>query len=83
MKNGLIVDQFGIKRWYENDLLHRTDGPAIIDSDGYKAWYFEGKLHRTDGPAVIFPNDDYKYWYLNGKELTHDEWLTALGRKSL
>ena len=29
MKNGLHIDEDGTKRWYLNDKLHRTDGPAI------------------------------------------------------
>ena len=28
MKNGMIVDENGEKRWYLNDELHRVDGPA-------------------------------------------------------
>jgi hypothetical protein len=80
MKNGLIITEYGGKLWYKNDLLHRTDGPAIIYLYGYRAWYFEGKLHRTDGPAVIYPDGD-EYWYLNGKEMAHEEWLVVLGHK--
>jgi hypothetical protein len=80
MKNGLIVDIYGTKRWYKNDLPHRTDGPAIIHSDGTEMWYFEGKLHRTDGPAII-EFDGYKEWWINHKCLTHNEWLIILGHK--
>jgi hypothetical protein len=77
MRNGLIIDQFGAKRWYKNNLLHRTDGPAVIWADSYKAWYFEGKYHRTDGPAFIGA-DGSEAWYLNDKQLTHEEWLAAV-----
>ena len=54
----------GTKHWYQNGLLHRTDGPAIEHSDGDKFWYQNDKLHRTDGPA--FECDVYKAWYQNG-----------------
>ena len=73
MKNGLIIDEYGNKSWYLNDLLHREDGPAVEYVNGYKCWYLNGKLHREDGPAVewdIEYADDYKRWYLDDKEYT-------------
>ncbi len=30
MKNGMIVDTDGTKRYFKNDQLHREDGPAWI-----------------------------------------------------
>jgi hypothetical protein len=66
MENGLVINKYGTKRWYKNDLLHRTDGPAVIISSGSQFWYFEGKLHRTDGPAVIY-SDGHEAWYFEGK----------------
>ena len=33
----------GTKRWYLNDKLHRTDGPAIEYPDGTTYWYLKGK----------------------------------------
>jgi hypothetical protein len=80
MRNGLFIDNFGTKRWYKNDLRHKEDGPAVIYPDGAKFWYFEDKIHRTDGPAIIH-SDGHKEWHLNGKELTHEKWLAALGKK--
>ena len=62
------TDADGDKRWYLDDKLHRTDGPAVEYADGYKVWYLDGKRHRTDGPAIEYPNGD-KYWYLNGKQI--------------
>jgi hypothetical protein len=62
MRNGMIIDKYGNKRWYQNDLLHRTDGPAIEYADGDKMWYQNNLLHRTDGPAVEYA-DCYKSWY--------------------
>ena len=48
MKNKpeLKIDEYGNKRWYLNDELHRIDGPAIEFANGYKAWYFNGLYHR-------------------------------------
>jgi len=64
MKNGLETNSYGIKAWYQNDQLHRTDGPAVEDANGNKYWYQNGQRHRTDGPAVECA-DGRKYWYQN------------------
>jgi len=66
MNDGLDIDKYGVKRWYLNGYLHRTDGPACYYTDGTKCWYLNGKHHRSDGPAVEF-KDGSKYWYLNNK----------------
>jgi hypothetical protein len=52
MKNGLIVDKDGTKRWYKNDQYHREDGPADIsyDENGsiiYEAYYLTEKFFGT------------------------------------
>jgi hypothetical protein len=52
--------------WYQNDKIHRLDGPAAESICGTKSWYQNDKLHRIDGPAVKFANGD-KCWYQNGK----------------
>jgi hypothetical protein len=62
----------GSKLWYQNDKLHREDGPAVEKPDGTKYWYQNDKWHREDGPAVELANGS-KYWYLNGKEYTRAE----------
>jgi hypothetical protein len=56
----------GNRFWYLNDILHRTDGPAIEYADGHKAWYLNGKLHREDGPAREYSNGT-KVWCVNGQ----------------
>ena len=33
----------GTQCWYQNDKLHREDGPAIEYAGGYKAWYINDK----------------------------------------
>ena len=66
----------GYDRWYQNDKLHREDGPASIlyRADGSvksEAWYKNGAIHREDGPAQIgyYPNSsiEYEAWSQNGK----------------
>ena len=40
------IDSDGSKRWFLNDKLHRTDGPAVEYPDGSKFWYLNGKRHN-------------------------------------
>lgn len=54
MKNGLITDCYGTKRWYKEDKLHREDGPAVEYTNGDLDWLQEGQLHREDGPAIEY-----------------------------
>ncbi len=56
----------GDKHWYQNDKLHRLDGPAVERANGDKHWYQNGKLHRLDGPAAEYANGE-KLWYQNDK----------------
>ena len=65
MKNGLIIDDDGTKRWWLDDKLHRLDGPAVVHSNGTIAWCANGACHRLDGPAIVRINGD-KEWYKNG-----------------
>ena len=60
------IDEHGTQRWYKNDKLHRTDGPAVLYTNGTQYWYQNGKLHRTDGPSVIY-EDGTQRWNKNGK----------------
>jgi hypothetical protein len=76
MKNGLMVDKFGDKCWYKDDLLHRTNGPAVIYSDGTEAWWVEGKRHRIGGPAVI---DGMQLWYFNEGKLHRTDGPAFIG----
>lgn len=32
----------GNRYWYQNDKLHRHDGPAVEFADGYRAWWIDG-----------------------------------------
>jgi hypothetical protein len=51
----------GMKEWYVNGKLHRSDGPAVM-WHSYTAWYINGEKHRADGPAVIFRNGTKEWW---------------------
>jgi hypothetical protein len=73
MKSELIIDKYGVKRWYLNGELHREDGPAVEHIGVAKAWYLNGVCHREDGPAIEY-GDDYKRWFLNGKQYTEKEY---------
>jgi hypothetical protein len=72
MKNGLVKEranenQKWNKKWYVNNVLHRTDGPAAEYRNGDRYWYFNGELHRSNGPAVECKNG-HKEWWLGGQE---------------
>jgi hypothetical protein len=66
MKNGMIVDEEGNKRWYKNDQPHRKDGPACEYAYGFKEWFINGRHHREDGPAIEWA-DGSKLWFINGQ----------------
>jgi len=36
-----ILDKYGSKHWYKDDLLHREDGPAVELPDGTKKWWYK------------------------------------------
>ena len=73
MKSELIIDKYGVKRWYLNSELHREDGPACEYSDGSKGWYINDELHREDGPAID-NGDGVKWWYLDNVEYTEQDY---------
>jgi len=68
------IDHRGSTRWYQNNVLHRDDGPAIEWWDGHKQWCQNGVLHRDDGPAIVCP-DGYKEWWLQGRPYTEEEFI--------
>ena len=57
-----------MKRWYENDKLHREDGPALEYDDGTKIWFLNGKYHRENGPAIEYA-DGSERWCLDNEIL--------------
>jgi hypothetical protein len=64
MSSPVISD--GTKRWYQDGVQHRVDGPAIEYADGTYRWYLNGVRHREDGPAVEYLSG-YKAWWHTGK----------------
>jgi hypothetical protein len=63
------VDTNGDRDWWQNDKLHRLDGPAVERANGNRQWWQKGLLHRTDGPAVEFA-DGYREWWIEGRFFT-------------
>ena len=47
MKTGLFIDLHKNKWWFDNDLIHRKDGPAIEWNDGDNWWYLNGYRYLT------------------------------------
>ena len=66
----------GSTRWYLNDYLHRTDGPAVEYDNGSKLWYLHGERHRTDGPAGEYADGDLHWWF-QGNCVSFEGWLKA------
>ena len=69
-KDGIFMsnyrsDKWGNRFWYNGDLIHREDGPAIEMSNGNREWWIDGRRHREDGPAVEC-YDGTKRWYKDG-----------------
>ncbi len=66
IEDGLRIDKYGTKQWYQDGLLHRLDGPAVVYPNGTRFWYQDGELHRLDEPAMIWANGT-KLWYKHGQ----------------
>lgn len=58
--------------YYQNNKLHREDGPAIEFGNGYIFWFLNGKRHCEVGPAVEYP-DGNKEWWINGIQFTKED----------
>ncbi len=63
IEDGLRIDKYGTKQWYQDGELHQVDGPAIIWTDGSEYWYKHGLLHRDNGPAAIYSSGGKEWWY--------------------
>lgn len=55
----------GAKCWYQNNQLHREDGPAVERPD-MEEWFLFGLRHRDNGPAIMW-KDGSQSWYKHGK----------------
>ena len=42
-----LIRQAGVEYYYQNSLLHRTNGPAVYKAGELKAWYVQGVRHFT------------------------------------
>jgi hypothetical protein len=68
--------------YYEDDILHREDGPAVVSRDNkVQVWVDYGDVHREDGPAVIYY--DREFWYINDIEITDKNKIDAMKFKAL
>lgn len=77
MKNGLHIDQDGNHRWFLNDQLHRSNGPAYI-SEASKSWWQYGVRHREDGPAIMYTNGPINEWWLSGHRLSESDFKNQI-----
>jgi len=84
MRNGLIIDAYGTKRYYLNGQFHREGNlPACEYLGGDKSYYIKGILHRKDSPAVE-NSSGTKFYLINGKEFSEENyWKEIKRRKSL
>jgi hypothetical protein len=42
--------------WLEDNLVHRSDGPAVVFPDGVERWYFRGKETTREVKTFFFQN---------------------------
>lgn len=42
--------------WLENNVVHRSDGPAVIFPDGANRWYIRGREVTRDVNTLFFRN---------------------------
>jgi hypothetical protein len=74
-----ITDEFGNRKWLLNNLLHRTDGPAIDCKNGKTEWWLNGLRHRANAPAMEWPNGKQEWWFNgelhreNGPAITYED----------
>ena len=50
----------GYQEWYQNDKLHREDGPALIHPDGSQFWYLNGIQYEPQDKFIIITNHNIK-----------------------
>jgi hypothetical protein len=74
------INSYGDKYWYQNDQLHRLDGPAVEWANGDKFWYQNDQLHRLDGPAYESANGE-KYYFIKDIEYSKEEFDALFKQK--
>mgnify|MGYP003345210780 CR=1 FL=1 len=68
MKNGRVVDSYGVERWYKNYFFHREDGPAVILPDGYKEYYLKGEYLTFEEWLVKTTTEGRASFLFSGEE---------------
>ncbi len=68
--------------WYENNLKHRDDGPAVEWDNGTMEWWINNMRHREDGPALVIPGI-HQSWWINNKRFTEEEFSEWRLKKEL
>ena len=81
MKYEIIINKYGDKLYYVNNVLHREEGPALEFADGTKYWYKNGLIHRENGPAIKYFNGNTR-WYLNSIYYSRNDDFTNKSWKS-
>lgn len=66
-EHGPAIIRGACKKWYQNNELHREDGPAYELVGVYEQWYQCGILHRSGGPAQFSLHRDTFDWFWYGK----------------
>ena len=75
-----VKGKTGIFTYYNLDLIHRMNGPAMVGNHSMK-WYTHGKITRGDGPAVIMHDGvttdaglTHEWWYNGSRCNNFDRW---------
>ena len=63
-KQQIVFNSLGVT-YMLNNVIHRSNGPAIMYADGHEKWRLYGKWHRYYGPADFIGED----WWV------HDRWI--------
>jgi hypothetical protein len=67
----VVICDDGTQCWYQNNKLHRLDGPAIVRMDGTCDYYQHNRPHRWDGPAIT-ESDRTQHWFIYGENITEE-----------
>jgi hypothetical protein len=64
---GIVEYEDGYKEWWNEDKIHRIDGPAIEYSDVGKGWYIEGEEFYATKLSSLIKNSIFLEKKQNGK----------------
>lgn len=67
-----VINKDNEKYWYQNNVLHRVNNPAVIKLDS-ELWYLNGRRHRIGGPSFYGRGFESR-WYVNGLEYDEQEY---------